>query len=161
MFLSFLCCSFVTQSILAVPVFKPTSSGQSSVVCCVLEALNQAEGRFDDRHVELLQSIALQVGNKFLEKLIFEDMKAKDDSGMAEDAFDLVNSVLLAEYSDTISVVKVSQGTSNRQDSIKVRRSVCLGHAPAPFHGGSSVAPNALPRRLSRPPHTATTSNRC
>ena len=100
---SFLCRRFVTQTILAVPVFKPSGSGQR-VVSCVLEALNQDSGRFDDRHVELLTSIATQVGAKLLEKLIFEDMKAKDDSGLGTEEIDLVRSVLLAEYADSASL---------------------------------------------------------
>ena len=80
-------------------MFKPSTSGHR-VVSCVLEALNQQDGRFDHRHVELLETIGLMVGGSLLEKLVFADMTSKDDSGLESDEIDLVRAVLLAEYTD-------------------------------------------------------------
>ena len=84
---------FVTRNLLAVPVLKQGGDAggkERRVVGCVLEALNQSGGRFEERHVELLDTIAVQVGSKLLGELILDEMlkdslTTADDSGMEAD----------------------------------------------------------------------------
>ena len=92
---------FVTRDLVAVPVIRKGSDGAlgGARVMAVLEGVNSKGSQFEEEHVELLQTIALQVADRLIPELIQDMVEASsEDHGLGDAEVERMRQMLWTEF---------------------------------------------------------------